>query len=125
MIKLSRTRELYRKIIQGKAPNESQKLQAIELGRNLTNLTKHKGWTSLQQWIETQRKGATELLYENNTKISLITVPMFFSNFLKYVFVVLELRAYKKIDVYIKTSIERGIKYAAELEKAEKQSKQP
>jgi hypothetical protein len=113
---LNKTRQLLSKAL-GRPQNLAEKAKVMETARNLKNMQKHPGWEAVHDWIDTQRTGAKDALDINFAHINLLTLPLFFNSFLKYFFVILELRAYKKIDTYIRITIQRGDKYAAEAAK--------
>lgn len=85
-------------------------------------MQKHPGWIDLHEWIDIQKEGARDVMKIEFSHIGLITIPRFFNSFLRYFFIVLEIRAYDKIDNYIRISIQRGDKYAEELAKRESRS---
>jgi dephospho-CoA kinase len=101
----------------GRTNTNAQKAKTIKLGHDLRNMQKHPGWIALHEWIETQKEGARDALDRSMGHINLITIPLFFNSFLKYFFVLLEIRAYKKIDTFIRITIERGDRYAEEARK--------
>lgn len=49
--------------------------------------------------------------------VNLITLLSFFNTFMKYIFMVYENRAYKKIRMYMNITIAKGQQYAAEQAK--------
>lgn len=49
--------------------------------------------------------------------IGLVSILWVFNTFIKYLFVLLENRAYNRIDTYIKTTIQNGQRYAEQRAK--------
>lgn len=118
---INRTRQLYRKITE--RVTEAKMLEAIQVGNDLKSLKEHKGWKKIESFIDRQEKGGDELLIQEIGTINLLSIPKIFNTFLKYLYVVMERRAYRKIQSYIRISIATGEKYAKRREKAEEAKK--
>lgn len=106
---LNKTRQLLQKLAR---PNNEPKItEVIERGNSLRNLQKHPGWVHVNKFIEDQKVGSDDLLDRDLTRINLITIFSFLNSFLKYFLIVGERRAYRKIQNYMRISIERGKHY--------------
>lgn len=116
---LNRTRRLYRKILEGRQPSEAKKQKAIAASAEFKALIESPGWKRLDEWMDTMSLGGHELLQYENRNINSLSLFSFFNNFLKYIALTYENRAYNKIRKYLEISIQKGDKYAEEIAKAE------
>lgn len=114
---LNQTRQAYNKFI-NKA-SEGEISDAIQAAEDLKSLREHNGWKRLEAFMQEQSKQADDMLSAELGSIKLISFPRLFNYFLKFLYVVQERRAYRKIDAFVKIRIERGEKYAARRAKAE------
>ena len=106
---LNRTRQLLQKLVR---PNNTARIdEIISRGNSLRNLQKHAGWAQISEYMDTQRKGSDALLDRDLTSINVITIFSFINSFLKYFLVLGERRAYRKIETFIRISIENAKKY--------------
>lgn len=69
--------------------------------------------------MTTMSLGGNQLMQYENQNINAISLLGFFNNFLKYIVLTYENRAYTKIRNYINVTIQKGEKYAAEIAKAQ------
>ena len=69
--------------------------------------------------MDLQESGSDKFLDIEMGTISLLTIPRLFSTFLKYLYVVMERRAYKKIRNFVRITVQTGEKYAERRAKAE------
>lgn len=113
------TRQIYRKIIGGARPTEEKQDDIIAASRDFKNMLKHPGYLRLQKFIETQRQGTQQYMQHEATSINAFSFVWLFNTFIKYLGVLLENRAYNRIDTYIRVTIERGEKAAVERAKRE------
>ena len=117
---LNRTRQFYQKVLQGRKPTENQVLQSIQNAKDLKNLQKHPGWKVVEDYIARQKEGTSAFMEAETQKgINVIGLAFLFNTFVKYLFFLQENRAYNKIAVFIKTTIERGEENERRLAKQE------
>lgn len=108
---------MYRDVL-GKKP-ESEILDTIQAAEDLKNLRKHNGWTRIEKFMSRQEEGANEVLDVDISTITLLSIPKLFNSFLKYLYIVMERRAYRKIRNFMRVTIQNGEKYAERRAKAE------
>lgn len=121
---LNRTRQLYKRIVEGKQKTENDFLRDIERARHLQNLTKHPGWKMVEEFMETQRKGTQAFMEQETSKsINVVGLAFVFNTFIKWLFASLEGRAYNKIKTYIEVSIQNGEKSRQKLAKLQESKK--
>lgn len=114
----NRTRNLYKKILQGNKPSEVDIDRMIEMGRALESLKKHNGWAYVEDFIKRQRVGTHQYMEKEVGVIRIFSLPWLFSTFLKYLGMLFENRAYTKINNYMEVSIQNGRKQAARRARA-------
>lgn len=108
---LNKTRQLYNQIVQGRRPSETDEQKIIEDGQAVKNFRQTRVAKLLEDWIEQQRKGQLEYMQVEIGGLTGLGILKFFNAFLKYIYLVQENRAYRKIEAYL-DSIERtGEKY--------------
>jgi len=112
-----RARQAYRNLT--KKQDERETLDTIQASVELKSLLDHKGWLRVERYMERQREGSEQLLDIDLGSLSIINIPKLFNTFLKYLYVVQERRAYKKIRTFVRLTIQTGEKYAAKRAKAE------
>ena len=114
-------RQLYKDVI-GKG-NEVRNLETIQAGEDLKSLKENKGWKRIEEFIKKQEDGSDALLNAELGTITILALPRIFNTFLKYMYIVMERRAYRKIRNFVRISIETGEKYAQRRAKAEEAKK--
>lgn len=121
---LNKTRQLYQQVLSGNKPTDADKQKAVEIAQSFHYLKDSPAWRQIQGFINRQREGAREYMEFEVGNINLLGMGKTFTTFIKYLAFLFENRAYKKIEKFVETSIEKGEKYARELErKAERAEK--
>lgn len=119
---LSRTRQLYKKILETRGQSEDDLLRSMERGKHLENLTKHPGYKLLTEFMDKQQEGTHAFMEQEAQKgINVIGLAWLFNAFVKYLFFLQENRAYNKVRTFIKVTIENGEKSRQKLAKREAQ----
>ena len=116
---MSLTREFYKKVLQGSRPDEAKIDDTIGAAEDFKNLLQTSGYKRLKRFIDTQRLGSQQYLQKESSSISLFSFPWLFNTFIKYIAVLLENRAYDRIETYINVTIQKGEQYAKERAKRE------
>ena len=111
-----RAREIYNQKI--KRQTEGEISDSIQLAEDLRALSEHNGWRRIQMFMARQKDGSEELLDHEMGTISMLSIPRLFNSFLKYIYILSERRAYRKINNYIRISIQKGELNAAKRAKA-------
>lgn len=114
---LSRTREAYKNLTT--KVGEKEILDTIQAGEDFKSLLEHNGWKRVENFIVRQRAGSEQLLDVDLGVLSAINIFKLFNTFLKYLYILQERRAYKKIQNFVRITIQTGEKYAAKRAKAE------
>lgn len=112
-MKFNRTRSLYRQLLQGNKPTDADIDRTIEMGRRLENLQRHPGWKYISDFMTHHTEATHEYMSRETAVVSVLSLPWLFSTFLKYLSMLFENRAYRKITTYMEVSIQNGRKYAA------------
>lgn len=110
---------MYRKILEGRQPSESKQLDTIAAANELKVMIDGPGWKRVETFMETMSLGGHQLMQYETQNINGISLIAFFNNFIKYIVLCYENRAYNKIRNYIKITIQKGAKLAEERAKAE------
>lgn len=111
-MKFNRTRSLYHKLLQGNKPTDADIDRTIEMGRKLENLQRHPGWKYVAEFMEHHTEATHEYMSRETSVVSVLSLPWLFSTFLKYLSMLFENRAYRKITTYMEVSIQNGRKHA-------------
>src|SRR3989339_1244763 len=107
---INRTRELYRRVLQGNKPTPQRIDDSIQAAMDFKNLQKAAGWKRLIKWLEINRTGILEIM-----EMGIKPDPLFGKTRLqKYDDYQVELKVYKKIFKYLEVSIAKGEQYARE-----------
>ena len=112
-----RARTLYKEKVQRQS--ETSIADSIQAAKDLESLRDHPGWRRLVAFINTQTEGSEEMLDKELGHINLINFPRIVTGFFKYLYVVQERRAYRKIEMYIRITIQKGEQNAERQRKAE------
>ena len=109
---LSPSRRLYQRILQGNRPSEQKISDTIIASNELRNLLRHPGWKRVDTWIATQEEGAKQFMQADVDRFSVFTLLTFFNSYIRYLFFLMEHRAYRKVRTYIAVTIQKGEAYA-------------
>ena len=124
---MNRTRQLYSKILSGIKPDEATNAERIAAAEDLKALLQHNGWKRVAKFIDSQKQGSTQYVEKETRSINIFSFPWLFNTFIKWLAIMLENRAYNRIETYISITIKRGeeaaIKVAKAQAKAEEQEK--
>jgi len=66
----------------------------------------------MENWIERQREGQYKYLEVEIGSLNGLGIMKFFNAFLKYIYLVQENRAYRKLEAYLDSIERQGAKYA-------------
>jgi len=95
------------------------KLEVIQIAEDLENMMKTQGWKHLNKWVNEQRE-SSKLHMEREAVVSnSMNILGIFNNYVKYIFIVAENRAYNKQRTFIEVVIANGKKHKEELSKEE------
>jgi hypothetical protein len=120
---LNRARQAYKQF--SNKPTDTDINDVIEAAQDLKDMTNMRGWKRIESFMERQREGSEQLLDTEIGTLHLITIPKIFNAFLKYLYILQERRAYKKIGNYVRLTIQRGDQYAQRRIKEEERRKSP
>ena len=109
---LNPSRRLYQRILQGNRPSEQQISDTITASNELRNLLRHPGWKRVDKWIAIQEEGAKQFMQTDVDRFSVFTLLTFFNSYIRYLFFLMEHRAYRKVRTYITVTIQKGEAYA-------------
>lgn len=112
---LNQTRQLYQQVVQGKRLPDNEKKKVIDDGNAVRAFRQTRVAKLLETWIETQRKGQQEYLQVEIGSLTGLGWFKFFNAFLKYIYIVQENRAYRKMEAYLDSIERQGAKYEEEL----------
>lgn len=118
---ISKTRQAY-KSITGRH-GDADITKSIQVAEDLKTLKDNKGFQHVEEFIKRQMEATDQVLDVDLSVITLLSIPKLFNSFLKYLYIIMERRAYRKIKNYIRISIQTGEKYAARRAKAEESKK--
>jgi len=108
---LNKTRSLYQQITQRRKHSDSDIAKLIEDGKAVKSFRKTRTAKLLEDWIEQQRKGQQEYLQMEIGSLNGLNLIKFWGAFLKYVYLVQENRAYRKLEAFLDTTESTGAKY--------------
>lgn len=120
---LNRTRQLWAQINQRNKPNQSEIGDAIIAGHQFENLIKTPAWKRIEIWIEKQDQGMQQFMEQESQVVSLWSIVKAVNLFIKYLMMLHEHRAYKKLKTFLEISIKKGDEYARQKAKLEEQRK--
>lgn len=107
----NRTRQLYNQASKNRKPSKEEIRKIIEDGQAVQNFRKSRIAKLLEDWIEAQRKGQQEYLQAEIGSLNGLGILKFFNAFLKYVYMLQENRAYRKIEAFLDSIERNGAKY--------------
>lgn len=120
---MNRTRQLYNKILRGVKPDIIGDGEKIAAANELKSLLTHPGYRRVQKFIDTQKLGSSQYVEKETRSINLFSFPWLFNTFIKWLAIMLENRAYNRIDTYIKVTIKRGEEAEERVAKEEARAK--
>lgn len=112
------TRDLYKKVMGPLRPSEAKMDDLIQASIDLKNMIQTPGWRRVAHFMTVQRQGTQQYMERETTLVNAFSLVWLFNTFIKYLGVLLENRAYNRIDSYVRITIARG------EEQAEKRRKQ-
>lgn len=121
---LNKTRQLYNQIVSNRRPSDKDEAQHIADGEAVRAFRKTRTAKLLEDFIEEQRKGQTEYLQVEIGSLNGLGFLKFFNAFLKYIYLVQENRAYRKIEAFLDSVERTGEKYEEQRRRRES-SKNP
>lgn len=77
------------------------------------------GWKYLNAFIEKQKSGTTAFMDHEVGNINTFSLLGLFNTYIKYLYFLMERRAYRKIETYLSVTIANAEKYELELIKDE------
>jgi len=116
---LNRTRQLYHKVLAGRRPSETRLNEAIAAAYDFKSLKQHPGWERIEAWLGRQREAHGQYLQHEVGNVNAVSVLRLFNTFVKYLFFLMENRAYTKIENFVTMSIQKGEEYARRQAKKE------
>lgn len=115
---LNKARQLYQQVVSRRKPSNSEIDQTIADGHAIRNFRTTRAAKLMEDWIERQRKGQQEYLQAEIGHLTGLGLLKFFNAFLKYIYIVQENRAYRKLEAYLDSVERNGAKYEAERQRA-------
>lgn len=112
-----RARVLYREKVAKQSQGDLN--DSIQASEDLKALKESPGWRRIEKFIEQQREGSEQLLDVELGSIRGLTLHKIVTAFFKYLYINQERRAYKKIQNYIRITIQKGEQNAERKRKAE------
>lgn len=109
---MSKTRQLYQQIVQGRQPSESDQERIIGDGQAVTAFRQGRVARLMADWIAQQRKGLNEYMTVEIGSLNGLNLIKWLNAFLKYTYLVQEDRAYRKLEAYLESLERNGEKYA-------------
>lgn len=122
---MDRTRRLYRTLLGSPRQSEVQDLEIIAAGEELSRLLEHPGYKRLSKWMENQRQGTHQAMEREVTDVNGFTLFTLGNTFIKYLFRLMENRAYNKIDTYIQVTIQNGKQHAEKRARESERAAKP
>lgn len=120
---LNRTRQLWSQLNQRNKPNESEIGDAIAAGHQFKKLLETPAWKRINAWITRQDQGMQQFMEQETQVVSIWGVVKSINLFIKYLMMLHEHRAYKKLKTFLEVSIKKGEEYARQKAEFEKRRK--
>lgn len=95
----------------------------IEASHQFKALIKTKVWKRIDEWIDRQDEGIRQYMDHEVRVVSIWSLIKAFNLFVKYLMVLHEHRAYKKLRMYIAITIKKGEQYEKQRAKYEERQK--
>lgn len=109
---LNRSRNIFNQIVNKRRPQSVEIQRAIEVGKELEDMTKTRGWKHLKSFIEVTNNGGIDILDKDNQVVGVWSLTKAFNLFLQWLMISHERRAYRKINNFVNLSIKKGKEYA-------------
>ena len=100
---MNQTRNLYQQIMLGHKPSEADETKFIDDGQAVKNFRKTRVAVIIDEWIAKQRAGQSEYMQVEIGSLNGLSIFKWFNAFLKYIYLVQEDRAYRKLEAFLIT----------------------
>jgi len=93
---------------------------AIQLGKDLEDMMKHKGWKHIEAFMAQARIGTHTMMEKEVQAVNSFTAVSLIGAYAKYLMLLFENRAYNKIKTYVSVSIANARKYESDRSRRDK-----
>lgn len=115
---MNNSRQLYQKIL-GHKKSQDDKARVIQESKDLKDMLDMGGWKLVKNFLDKQKAGSNAFMDHEVGNINTFSLLGLFNTYIKYLFFLMERRAYRKVETFISVTIKNGEKYEEEFARRE------